>query len=236
VTAIQVRGLAELQSLLRNLAAEQLPYAMMTALNTLAFDVQKQQKDRLPGVFDRPTPLIKGAIRVQKATKKALTSVVYVEPKRAVILKTHEQGGKRGLKSFEQVLLKKGWLPNGYRVVPSKSFDLDSYGNPKPSEIKRIMSWAATAATLTGNRTKTQRYFCIRVGGHSKLKPGIWLQSRGAVAGGFKIRLITPLLLFVSQATYQKKFRFVETGEQKARADLPEIMREAVDRAIRTAR
>jgi hypothetical protein len=161
VTAIQISGLAELQSLLRNLAAEQLPYAMMTALNTIAFDVQKQQKDRLPGVFDRPTPLIKGAIRVQKATKKALTSVVYVEPKRAVILKTHEQGGKRGLKSFEQILLKKGWLPNGYRVVPSKSFELDSYGNPKPSEIKRIMSWAATAVTLTGNRTKTQRYFCI---------------------------------------------------------------------------
>jgi len=67
VINIDIRGLPEVQRMLRNLAEEQMPYAISSALNSTAFAIQRFEKQRMPTVFDRPTPLIQGAFRVEKA-------------------------------------------------------------------------------------------------------------------------------------------------------------------------
>jgi len=236
--AIDVRGLPEIQAALRNLAETQMPFAMATALNSTAFAVQKVEKQRIQTVFERPTPLIQNAVRVEKAMKETLTATVYIDPKRSV-LSPHERGGSRGLKGFERVLRGKGWLPSGYRAVPSQSMARDSYGNPVRSEINRLMKWAQTATGYSGQRTKTQRYFCIPVGSRAALSPGLWLEAKGASgkgAGGYRMRQVIPLLLFVSGVRYQERLEFVATAEQEARRLLPDAMRSAVQRAIDTAR
>jgi hypothetical protein len=110
---VDVRGLAEVQAMLRNLASEQIPYATMVTLNNVAFGVRTESQKLLESAFDRPTPLIKGATRVAKATKAELTSKTYIDPKRAVILEVHELGIDRGSQKMERFLRTKGWLPQG---------------------------------------------------------------------------------------------------------------------------
>lgn len=225
---IDIRGLPEVQSMLRNLAAEQMPFAISSALNTAAFAIQKQQKERVPTVFDRPTPLTKGAFRVEKATKQKQTSVVYVDPKREVILKTHEEGGKRGDQKLERYLKSKGWLARSERAVPTDNMPLNSYGNPKVAEVNKIIAGLPSISGIRGDR---RRHFVVRGGSGSGLSPGIYrtLSKSGGAA-------IVKLYHFVSRAEYQKRLGFEESSRTEALRIFPGIMSAAIERAIRTAR
>lgn len=227
--SIDVRGIAEVQRMLQNLAEEQLPYAISSALNSTAFAVQKFEKQRLPTVFDRPTPLIKGAFLVEKATKQNLTAVVYVDPKRAVILKTHEEGGKRGDQKLERYLKSKGWLSSSDRAVPTDKMPLNSYGNPKAAEVNKIIAGLPAIGGIKGDK---KRVFVIpAVAQRGGLSPGVYrtLSRSGGAA-------IVKLYHFVSTAQYQKRLGFEESARSEALRILPEIMSAAIDRAIRTAR
>ena len=235
---IDIRGLNEVQRQLRNLAQEQMPYAISVALNNTAFAVQAVEKQRMPTVFDRPTPLIQGAVRVEKATKETLTAAVYVDPKR-VVLMPHERGGGRGLNQLERALRGKGWLPSGYRAVPSRSMELDNYGNPKRAEVNRLIKGMAAAQGYSWSRTLTQRYFCLPVGSMEPLSPGLWLEAKGKSgkgAGNYRMRKVIPLFLFVTEGQYARRLKFRETAEEEARRLLPGEMTKAIERAMATAR
>lgn len=227
--SVDIRGLPEVQRMLRNLADEQMPFAISSALNTAAFAIQKQQKERVPTVFDRPTPLTKGAFRVEKATKQKQTSVVYVDPKRAVILKTHEEGGKRGDQKLERYLKSKGWLGGGARAVPTDKMPLNSYGNPKAAEVNKIIAGLPAISGIKGDK---KRVFVIPAGSlRGGLSPGIYRtlsRSKGAA--------IMKLYHFVSRAEYQKRLGFEESARTEALRILPGLMSAAIERAIRTAR
>ena len=224
---VDIRGLPEVQRMLRNLAEEQMPYAMMLTLNNAAFAIQKQQKERIPTVFDRPTPLTKGAFRVEKATKQKLTSIVYVDPKRAVILKTHEEGGKRGDQRLEWFLKSKGWLAGGGRAVPTDKMPLNSYGNPKVAEVNKIIAGLPAIGGVKGDK---KRHFVI-TDSRRGLSPGVYRtlsRSKGAA--------IMKLYHFVSRAEYQKRLGFEESARAEAIRIFPGLMSAAIERAIRTAR
>lgn len=236
--AIDIRGLEDVQRQLQRLAEAQLPFAMAGALNDTAFAVQRMEKQRLPTVFDRPTPLITSSVKVGKATKHNLTAVVYIDPKR-VVMGPHEHGGPRGAKQLEVALRAKGWLPSGYRAVPSESMALDAYGNPSRAEVNRMLKGLQGAVGFGWRRTKTQRYFCIPVGGTARLSPGLWLEavgSSGKGAGGYRMRKAIPLFLFVSGVRYSSRLGFVESARVEAVRLLPELAARAVQRAIDTAR
>lgn len=224
---LDVRGVSEVQRALRNLAIEQMPYAISTALNSTAFAVQKFEKERLPTTFDRPTPLIQGAFRVEKATKQTLTAKVYVDPKRAVIFKTHEEGGKRGDQKLERYLRGKGWLPSGWRAVPTDKMKRNSYGNPSQAEVNKIIAGLPSVGGVKGDQ---RRVFVIpqQRGG---LSPGIYRTlSRSAGAAVMK------LYHFVSTAEYRARLEFVDSAHAEATRLLPGLMSAAIERAIRTAR
>lgn len=213
--------------MLRSLAVEQMPYAISTALNSTAFAVQKFEKARLPTTFDRPTPLIQGAFRVEKATKQTLTAKVYVDPKRAVILKTHEQGGRRGDQKLERYVRGKGWLPSGWRAVPTDKMKRNSYGNPSQAEVNKIIAGLPSVGGVKGDQ---RRVFVIpqQRGG---LSPGIYRTlSRSAGAAVMK------LYHFVSTAEYRARSEFVDSAHAEATRLLPGLMSAAIERAIRTAR
>ena len=110
---IDIRGIAEVQRLFRGLASDQIDYALTVTLNGTAFATQKVGRSQLESSFNRPTPLIKGSTRVDKATKETLTARVFIDPKRAAIIRTHEEGGQRGDQRLEKFLRNKGWLPAG---------------------------------------------------------------------------------------------------------------------------
>lgn len=232
---VDITGMAEVQRMLRNLADEQMPYATMVTLNNVAFAIQKTSKEQLQSTFDKPTPLMQGATRVAKATKQALTSITYIDPPRAVIAKTHELGGERGLQTLERFLRGKGWLPSGYRAVPMPSMPVDSYGNPRRTEINKIM--AALASGMTGARNTQTTYFLIPMGVHSRLHPGIYLKSygsSGAGTGNYRVNAITPMYWFTS-TKYKPMLKWDETMRAEAIRIAPEEAAKAVQRAIDTA-
>lgn len=227
--SIDVRGMPEIQAALRGLADEQMPYALSVALNSTAFAVQRASRARLESAFNKPTPLIKGATRVEKATKETLTATVYIDPKRAAILQTHEHGGRRGNQLLERFLVGKGWLPNGWRAIPADSMPRDSYGNPRRGEVNKIV--AELSASISGIVGSNRRTFVIRPGQRSHLSPGIYrIRSRSKGAA------IMPLYLFASVAQYRAILNWEGTVEAEARRLLPEEAAKAVKRAMDTAR
>jgi hypothetical protein len=234
---VDIRGMAEVQSMLRNLASEQLPYAMMLTLNNVAFGVRTESQKLLESAFDRPTPLIKGATAVQKATKAELTSKTFIDPKRAVILEVHERGTDRGSQKMERFLRTKGWLPQGHYAVPAETMPLDAYGNPRAAEITKIIEGLSSG--LVGARTSRSGYFVILPGQRGSLKPGIYLKTTGrsgAGTGNYRTSAIAPLYLFVEQAKYQAMLHWDETMFESAVRIAPDEALKAVRRAIETAR
>ena len=227
--SIDVRGLPEIQAALRNLAAEQMPYTLSVALNSTAFAVQRASRARLEAAFNKPTPLIKGATRVEKATKETLTATVYIDPKRAAILQTHEHGGRRGNQLLERFLVGKGWLPWGWRAIPADSMPRDTYGNPRRGEVNKVIT--ELSAGISGIAGSNRRTFVIRPGQRSHLSPGIYrIRSRSKGAA------IMPLYLFASVAQYRAILNWDGTVEAEARRLLPEEAAKAVKRAMATAR
>ena len=226
---LDVRGLAEVQAALHRLASDQIPYALTVALNSTAFATQRASRRRLESAFVKPTPLIKGATRVEKATKQTLTAVVYIDPNRAVILKPHEMGGPRGNQLLERFLNARGWLPLGWRAIPADSMPRDSYGNPRRGEVNRIVT--ELTAGISAIAGSTRRTFLILPGQRSHLDPGIYrIRSRSKGKG------LMPLYLFASVAQYRAILNWDGTVEGEARRLLPDEAAKAIRRAMETAR
>lgn len=223
---IDVRGLPELQSLLRNLAEEQVPFAISSALNSTAFALMPISKQRLQTAFDRPTPLVQKATRVEKATKQNLTAKVLIDPKRAAVLRVHEQGGPRGDQRLERFLREKGWLPSGWRAVPTDDMPLNAYGNPRQVDVKRIINGLPDVGGVPG----FPKYFVVPALARRRksLPAGVYLALTSFYA--------TKLYHFAKTAQYQDRLDWVSTTEAEARRLLPGLMAAAIERAIRTAR
>lgn len=226
---LDIRGMDEVQRQLQRLAEDQIPYAAMVGINSTAFAVKRASRRQLETSFDRPTPLIKGATRVDKATKQTLTAVVYIDPKRSPILQVHEEGGKRGRQALERFLIMQGWLPNSWRAVPSESMPRDAYGNPKRAEVNKIM--AELSASISGIANSSRRCFVIRPGQRSHLTPGIYrIRSRS------EGRAIMPLFLFVSTTQYRAILHWEPAVKTEAQRLLPDEVAKAIQRAMATAR
>lgn len=219
----------DIQRQLRNLAEEQMPYAVKVALNNTAFSLRSKSKSLLGSTFDRPTPLIRGATRVTKATKETLAAIVAIDPKRAPVLLTHEEGGKRGHQPIERFMVGRGWLPAGWRAVPGKGMPLDAYGNPRRAEVNHILQ--ELSAGISGVHGSARRTFVIPVGMRSHLPPGVW-----RVRAGSRERAITPLYLFVSSVQYRAILHWEGTASAEAERLLPDEVAKAIRRALATAR
>lgn len=158
--SLDVRGMDSVRDTLRDLAAEQVPFAMMTAINKVAFDVRAALQAEMKTVFDRPTPWILNQVTVAKATKQNLTAIVGTPEgikdmygnnagfsrtsSSGVyerIISPHVAGGSREQRKAEQRLTKIGMLPAGWRVVPSEDAPLDSYGNLSAAWWVQLLSW-----------------------------------------------------------------------------------------------
>lgn len=233
---LDIRGLDSVKSQLRNLSEKQLPYAMMLALNNTAFALRKVSQERLQAAFDRPTPLITGATRVEKATKENLTAKVLIDPKRRIVLATHEKGGQRGLQGLEKAMRGAGLLPSGYRVVPAKGLELNAYGNPPAELVKTVKKWLASGEYRV---SRNRRYFVIPVGSKAHLSPGIYLEgsgSSGKGTGNYRMRQHRGLFMIVREGIYQKRLQWADTVYIEAERLLPDEMANAIERAIATAR
>jgi hypothetical protein len=232
--------------MLDDVTINQIPFATSLALNNVAYLMLNRSRQQLKSVFDRPTPLIQGATRYKKSTKKDLEAVISIDPKREGVLKTHELGGGRGLQGLEVVMRHRGLLPSGYRVVPAKQLPLDAYGNPQAKFVKE-----AKEAIASGKwwRSPTRRLFVIPIGSSAHLSPGIYEEAKGSVGGSgyrrpgrnqrshaYKLRLHTAWFMILREGRYKQILHWTKIMANEAETQLPEAMRQAIARALATAK
>lgn len=161
-------------------------------------------------------------------------------------------GGPRRNKRFEIALRSVGALPSGWFAVPGQRAKIDAYGNQSVGEIKQILSWFSAAEPYAGSNqnmtiaTRNKRrkgtkktagfeYFAVGPGGTRsfarangktgthKMQPGIY--RRTMLSMGSRIE---PVVIFVSGATYQKRFDFYGIGQQETDRILPAELNKAI--------
>ncbi len=117
--------------------------------------------------------------------------------------------------------------------APGAAGPLDTHGNIPGGVITRILSAAKASSDPMQNetaRSKKRRvgrsqYVPIKSGG--KLAPGVYVREG---------RSLRPVLRFVAQPSYSKRFAFYEVGERTIRETLPKHFRAALRQAVATAK
>lgn len=206
------------------LERQQLPFALVQAVNKTAFDVRQRWAEIMPRIFDRPTRLTLAAPLYRKATKARPEAEIFIRDEAfkgtppAKYLEKQVTGGARRTKRFERALQARGILPAGWFAVPGKGAQLDAFGNIAGRQIVQILSqlrafgeqgYSANETDATrGRRQKREAkqgkrrgdYFAVRTrrGG---LAPGVYQR----VSTGFG-RGTVPVLIFVRRASYRARY------------------------------
>lgn len=228
--SIKIEGLEKIRAdLLKNQKAVEI--AAQRAILKVAEAVRNAEKNEIERVFDRPTRWTLGAMKV-KTTSKLEVRVGVIDPdgyyKRAAnYLRTQIEGGSRRAKAMEVALQQYGLMPQGWFVVPGAGAQIDVFGNINSGQIRQILSWFGTAerwAGSTQNMTEAGRakrrkgtkknvgyeYFCVLPGTQKNLKqPGIY--QRFFFGQG---KAIKPVLIYVKQVRYAKRFDFEATARK----------------------
>lgn len=215
----------------QRLSTDRLRQATTKALNDTAFKVQKDWKDEMRRVFDRPTPYVISSVRVEKATDANQQATI--EPKYmggkgvdpAKVLAAEMLGGPRRLKRSEVALQRAGILPSGYYTVPGEGARnlLDAYGNIKGSFIVQLLSYmkAFSEQGYRANMTDKRKAKLADRGrsarGYAVINGVEYFVSMGNLRGGKTRHLhagiwarsgihgsvVKPILMFVKQPQYK---------------------------------
>lgn len=214
---------ADVRPLIKNLGIveKQVPFLTAYALTKTAQDIKAAELDLMGKVFDRPTHFTLNALFVKPATKTDLTAVVeFKEGFGKTIpawryLGPHVDGGGRQKKSHERALERAGILKADEWAVPSTTLPVDSNGNVPGKVFTRILSQLRASPDPKQNMTPKSRkravkaaggqYFVMR--GNSRIRDGVYQR----LADG---KRILPVLLFVRQPQYQKRFPFYEKAQE----------------------
>lgn len=229
----------------------QVQFATAVALTATAKAAQAKVTEELPRRFDRPNPFTMRAIGITPAKRDALVATVFVKPDQAKYLGIQEKGGTRKPEPGRPIN-----LPVKLRT--------DSYGNiPRRfwSQIDQLRARKAYVGSQTYS-TKTKRLVSSYGGGifiangkdprTKHLPPGIYerpmvgrqraggLGTKGKLQrAGERGQQRTGLKLLVAvekRAAYVPRFQFRRTVEEAARQVFGAEFRNALERALATAR
>lgn len=200
----------------------QIPYATMLTLNETANDIKAGLVDEMKRVFDRPTNYALNGLFVLYAQKSTQTAVISFKDKATNggtpainFLAPHVLGGDRKTKRFERSLQLNRLMPSRLDVIPGNTVRLNQYGNMSRASISQILS------TLGARSAKPSKeaYF-VADGKTGGLSPGVYQRkSNGDVL---------PIMPFVKQATYKRRFNFFGVAQQVA----DKVMSQNAERAV----
>jgi hypothetical protein len=228
-----IKIVVDTRSTLRHLEKQQkqVRYAAAVAITKTGKAVEKQLQTEMQQQFDRPTPWVAKGTFTRPATKANLTAVVGMKDRQALYTKEHFISGRRGMKPYEVVLRGLGVLPDSYRTVPGAGLKLDARGNPSRAQLREIIGSLKSRMGRFGKRGKSTYlvgYFVIQPGDASHLAPGIWRRVNN--------RAITPVLIFVSAATYRKRLDLKRLAQQVVAKEFRVIFAAEFNKALSTAR
>jgi len=202
--------------------AKQLPFAMATAANDLAFQVQRAEAAAMLSTFKHPRPFTARSVQVDKATKTAPTATVFVRPEVAKYLQPYETGGLHV-------------LPGPMLLAPV-DITLDQYGQlPKATMAKlkaRHDIYIGPIATKGGGVINGvwQRLAIARTGRarrHRNAGGGIFDKAQGA---------LKLLIRFGKPVAVTKSLGFHARGTAIVLAQAASAFTNAISKALSTAR
>ena len=246
---VKIHGLESLRSTLKD--QKQIRFASSVALNRVAKEIERKDRERMTGVFDRPKSQTVRATYMIASTKNDLRAVVGIKDRSRGIPAAeylHPNIGKAGkqprnYKRSEFMLNRMGILPDGMFTVPGKGARLDSFGNMSRGQIVQILSYLQAFGKTALNtkrmnmtaegRAKAQKqrrqYFVVPVADRNlKLFPGIWQEAAG--------RQIVPVLMFVKRPQYRAIYDFEGIAADVVRRTFGSEFDAALENALRTAR
>lgn len=209
--------------------------AVVNSLNKTGSAVLDALKAEMPSAFDRPTQYTLNSLRLYKATRTRMVArIIPAEfagkgTPAAKYLGPEIFGGDRRVKRSEKALRASGVLPDVMFTVPGRGANLDAYGNQSQGELRQVLSYFKSAEERLGylaNMTDKTRarlargskktgfgfsYFAIR-SNRGNLAPGIYRRMNFAVGQAIK-----PILMFVKQPIYTKRYRWFEVAGTVAR-------------------
>lgn len=243
---LEIQGMEDIRRRLESLTPAKQSGAIAAALNITAFAVRTAEQNEMRRVFDRPTPFVIKAVYVKKATSENLTAMVgpndfLMADYWQNILSPQVYGGLRTYKSMERRLQYVGILPTGWYIVPGAAMPLNAYGNIKPSEIMKILSWlnallqySQGAMQNRNERIRNRRNQTERAGAAYFATSPIYNANAGLRAGVYlrtRTGQIKPMLIFVSRVQYKA----ILDWEGVARRTVNEVLPNATEKAIRKA-
>jgi hypothetical protein len=204
--------------------AKQIPYAAATAVNDLAFQVQRAELAGIKSTFTNPRPFTQRSVLVDRANKATLSATVHVRPEVAKYLAPYETGGVH-------VLPGKGTI-----ALDPVDAKVDQYGQLPKGTVKRLTAQSnvfvgpvttKSGATLTG---VWERLDITRTGNVRRKRRG-----RGriydATHGALKL-----LVLFGGALPVNKSLGFMKRGAAVVAANAPAAFERAIAKALATAR
>ncbi|SFI35664.1 hypothetical protein [Albimonas pacifica] len=253
MSRVTVRG-----SLSRSPVARQMRFAAAVALTRTAQDVKAATQTMLQQKLDQPSRWTLNSVAITPATKANLTSRVFFKEwagkgvAAGKYLIHMETGGVRRAKRFEAALIRAGILIEGQRVIPADGGSLDAPGRNVGGRYTRLLSALRASSDPYQNASLAN----IRKGKNGLRKRSAytaWVQrddagqavaiwERGTFthdrSDGTSSRIYTarPVLLVVGGARYAPTLDFRGLAARTVRDRWPARMREALDRAISTAR
>ena len=200
---------------------QQLPFACSRALNAVAKEVKTAEQAEMKSVFSAPKAYTLNSIFIRKYAKKAdLTAIVDFKDggrgrSAAKYLAAQIDGGSRRQKAVESLLIGRGLMPAGMKIVPA-AVKLDQHGNITLATFRRLVAGVAAGTHFALHRQR------------GKLEPGLYQRSkRGKVK---------PLLIYVGGASYGKRFKYFETAERAVQSKYRQHFDRELANAVATAR
>lgn len=193
---------------------KQIPFMAATAINDIAFRVQRAENEAIGDIFDNPRPFTQHATQVQKATKSNLEAVVSIKPAQARYLDPYEDGGEHATAGGNTSLL----VP-----VDAKT---DQYGQMTKGAIARMTSRADTFVGVgpKGIMGIWQRVKPPRVGRRGRMK--------GVQQAKPSLRL---LVRFAQNQIVHKRLGFKERAERIVETEGTDVIAKALQRVLDTA-
>lgn len=142
----EILNAAKVVSWLKQVEKDDIPAAIVKALNNTAYKARADVIEEMKSVFFRPTPYTLRSVLYEKATKDKLYSRVYINNEATgtslsplQYLFPQIEGGERNRKGMEKLLERKYIiLPHQYLMPLEVPFD--RYGNVRAGVIQRIIS------------------------------------------------------------------------------------------------
>ena len=156
-------SLADLAASVRDVPARMVPYATATALTKVAqYAAKTELPEQMRRVFHNPVSYTLNSLRIEPATKDALSARVSVKtgggstgvaPQN--FLFPEVEGGARKQKRSEKSMFYSGVLRSHQFALPGAGLSLDAAGNVKGSDIKTILNALKNIGAASAHRSRS---------------------------------------------------------------------------------